>query len=152
MARSTSTKSTKAPAPGNKALDLALDVLVTLGVADDIARERPDLHRMTLPARRLQPGVTALNAKVWVQTTDGEQFFEITSVRGMYSTSEHIAHFGLGDHKKAEKVIVEWPDGKRNEYKNQKANVMLEVYYSRAKSHEFESPELLQPLFSNQTK
>jgi hypothetical protein len=98
-----------------------------------------------------QAGVTPLNTKVWVETTDGEQYFEITSVRGMYSTSEHIAHFGLGDHKKAEKVILEWPDGKRNEYKNQKANTMLDVYYSKAKSQEPETPELLEPLFVNHT-
>jgi hypothetical protein len=98
-----------------------------------------------------QPGVTALNTKVWVQTTDGEQFFEITGVRGMYSTSEHIAHFGLGTNQKAEKVIVEWPDGKKNEFKNQRANAVLEVLYSRAKSQEPEKGKILDQIFINQT-
>ncbi|MPM14565.1 hypothetical protein SDC9_60929 [bioreactor metagenome] len=40
-----------------KPVDLVLDVLVALGIAHDIAGERPHLHRVALPARRLDPGI-----------------------------------------------------------------------------------------------
>lgn len=98
-----------------------------------------------------QPGVTVLNTKVWVETINDEQYFEITGVRGMYSTSEHIAHFGLGDHQKVDKVVVEWADGKRNILKNQKANKIIEVNYSKAKAPEITEIDSHETLFENST-
>ncbi len=79
-----------------------------------------------------KPGVTNLNTKVRIEAKGKTQYFEIISVRGMYSTSEFIAHFGLGDISNVDKVIVEWPDGKTNIIKNQKANRSIKVYYSKA--------------------
>jgi len=54
------------------------------------------------------------------------QLVELTNVRGMYSTSENIAHFGLGNKQKTN-VIVEWPDGKQYLYTNVKANQTLKI-------------------------
>ncbi len=95
-----------------------------------------------------QPGVTALNSKVWIENDDKKQYFEITSVRGMYSTSEHIAHFGLGSASKVQKVTVQWPDEKVNILKNQKANQVIEVKYSDAKSLNIKEETDPKPLFT----
>lgn len=99
-----------------------------------------------------EPNVTKLNTKVWIETASGNQYFEITSVRGMYSTSEHIAHFGLGADNKVDQVIVEWPDGKRNILKNQKSNRTIDVHYSKAKmEHHDHAASTKKPLFVNAT-
>ena len=45
------------------------------------------------------PEITNLNTKVWIELDGAQQYSEITSVRGMYSTSEYVAHFGLGKKK-----------------------------------------------------
>ena len=39
--------------------------------------------------------ITYLGTKIWLETGDDIQYFEMTDIRGMYSISEHIAHFGL---------------------------------------------------------
>ncbi|MFC2125426.1 VCBS repeat-containing protein [Bacteroidota bacterium] len=74
--------------------------------------------------------------RVWVETDAGKQFFEITGVRGMYSSSEQVAHFGFGEIEKADKVIVQWQDGRKNILKNVKVDQTIEVKYSKSKSSE----------------
>ncbi|HLF35709.1 MAG TPA: VCBS repeat-containing protein, partial [Cyclobacteriaceae bacterium] len=74
--------------------------------------------------------VSNLGTKIWIETGEGRQFFEITSVRGMYSTSEHIAHFGIGNSKKVNLLRVIWPDGNENVVKNIKADQVVRIFYS----------------------
>jgi len=90
---------------------------------------------------------TILGTKIWIETDNHTQFFEITSVRGMYSTSEHIAHFGLGKIEKIDRLRVVWPDGRENIEKNIKADQELSVYYSKSKPHESGSESKEEPLF-----
>jgi len=80
-----------------------------------------------------EKGVTTYGTKVWLKSEEGEQFFEITGVRGMYSTSEMIAHFGIGKQKKMNEIRVQWADGKEQILKNVKANQQLKVKYSNAR-------------------
>ncbi|MCK5705021.1 MAG: VCBS repeat-containing protein, partial [Cyclobacteriaceae bacterium] len=116
------------------------------------AEKRPDNHFLRVIPIADQPGKTALNTKVWIEAEGEKQYFEITSIRGMYSTSEHIAHFGLGAKKKVEKVIVEWPDGKRNILKNQRSNRIIEVKYSNASFKKAEESPSKEPWLINATE
>ena len=116
------------------------------------AEKRPDNHFLRIIPIADQPGKTALNTKVWIEAEGEKQYFEITSIRGMYSTSEHIAHFGLGAKKKVEKVIVEWPDGKRNILKNQRSNRIIEVKYSNASFEKDEESPSKEPWLINATE
>ena len=59
-----------------------------------------------------EAGKTNHGVKCNIKTADGEQFFEITGVRGMYSTSETIIHFGLGENRIVDDIQLTWPDGK----------------------------------------
>ncbi|MGY8945831.1 MAG: VCBS repeat-containing protein [Flavobacteriales bacterium] len=42
------------------------------------------------------------------------QLVETTNVRGIYSTSENIAHFGLGKTKMVDSLVVIWPDNSKS--------------------------------------
>ncbi|MFK8010019.1 MAG: VCBS repeat-containing protein [Saprospiraceae bacterium] len=55
------------------------------------------------------------------------QFIELTNVRGMYSTSENIAHFGIGKSKKVDEIIITLPNGNQIEKKNIPANSFLKI-------------------------
>ncbi len=79
-------------------------------------------------------GVVELGVRIWLESEGEKQMFEITGVRGMYSTSEQIAHFGLYDKTKVDKITVEWPDGNQNILKNIKAGQTIDVKYSKSKS------------------
>ena len=96
--------------------------------------------------------ISTLGTKVWVETGHITQFFEITSVRGMYSTSEHIAHFGIGDVKKVDRLIVKWPDGRENIVKNVSADQELEIFYSKSIPGVSDDINDDQPLFEDITE
>lgn len=97
-------------------------------------------------------GVTPLNTKIRIEYQGGKQYFEITSVRGMYSTSEYFAHFGLGKFGITERIVVEWPDGKKNIFRNQKANQTIRAFYSKASNSPVERVEKPDPLFVDITE
>ncbi len=120
-------------------------------IYENNAEKRPDNHFLRIIPIVDEKGKTVLNTKVWIETDGEKQYDEITSVRGMYSTSEHIAHFGLGEKDKVDKVVVEWPDGKRNILKNQKTNRIIEVKYSDAQFEKIVESPLKNPQFVNAT-
>ncbi len=76
------------------------------------------------------PHVTEMGTKVWIETRNGTQFYELTGVRGMYSTSEYLAHFGLGQLEVVDQLRIQWSDGQETLRTNVKANQLLEVKYS----------------------
>ena len=49
--------------------------------------------------------------RVRIKVGDQAQWVELTGVRGMYSTSELAAHFGLGPATAVDSLTVHWPDG-----------------------------------------
>lgn len=54
---------------------------------------------------------TTLGTVVMIETGGNRQYSTTTSVRGMYSTSEQIVHFGLGKNTRVEQIEITWPDG-----------------------------------------
>ena len=49
--------------------------------------------------------------KVTLFQKQQKQMVVLTNIRGMYSTSEHIAHFGLGSASVIDSIAVQWPEG-----------------------------------------
>lgn len=70
---------------------------------------------------------TVFGAQVMMENQGIRQFVTTTSVRGMYSTSEQIVHFGLGRQKSVEKLEVTWPDGTVTVIENIEADQLLVV-------------------------
>lgn len=87
-----------------------------------------------------------IGTKIWLETNAGKQFFEITGVRGMYSTSENIAHFGIGTETKIKKIRIRWPDNKEQILENINADQVLKLKHSEATSIAF-TPEITAPIF-----
>lgn len=96
--------------------------------------------------------ISLLGTKIWLDSGEGIQYYEFTSVRGMYSASEQVAHFGLGKADRADLVIVKWPDGKVNLEKNIRANREIEVLYSKAKDEDIHPVEFPPPVFEDITE
>ena len=84
---------------------------------------------------RVQPvaeGQTVLGTKVRIRTGDTWQHAEILGRRGMYSSSEEVAHFGLGAVRKVDEVEVIWPGGQTQRLRNVNADQVLTVKLSEA--------------------
>jgi hypothetical protein len=73
-----------------------------------------------------------LNAKVYA--FKGEQLFyqELTLTRGFQSSVEPLVHFGLGEIKTLDRVVIQWQNGKQQTLTNVKTNQRLEVYWEDA--------------------
>ncbi|MCL6295800.1 VCBS repeat-containing protein [Jejuia spongiicola] len=105
--------------------------------------------RVKLKSKKNQP---IFGTKVTIKYGDSEsQLIEITSVRGMYSTSEHIAHFGINKISVINEVIIEWANGTRTILKNVPSNKVVETYLEEGVDSKGELIDNTNILFSDIT-
>lgn len=75
----------------------------------------------------------AVGASVLIEYGNGEkQFQEMSPNRGIFSSSEHLIHFGLGQVAQIEKLSVRWPDGKFQIMTNVPTNQRLQLDWKNA--------------------
>ncbi|WP_103070626.1 VCBS repeat-containing protein [Aquimarina sediminis] len=72
-------------------------------------------------------GRPVFGTRVQLYCKDGVQTQETTNVRGIYSTSEPLVHFGLGNLKKVDSLIITWPNGTQLVKKDIAANKLLQL-------------------------
>ena len=108
-------------------------------------------HYLRVKAVADRDHVTHLGTKIRLEYEHGIQYYEFTTVRGMYSTSEQIAHFGLGDIDKVKRLVIKWPDGNVNIEKNVKADQEIEILYSKSKPEDIEPNLPSGTIFENVT-
>lgn len=71
-----------------------------------------------------------------------QQFVEQNPIRGFYSTSENILHFGLADVNAIDSLLIKWHDGKTQLLKNIAANQLLTINYENAIFQKVEKPSI----------
>jgi hypothetical protein len=57
----------------------------------------------------------------------------VIAVNGYLTSSDPRPHFGLGQANKAESIEIVWPDGKKQELADVKANQILKVKQDQAR-------------------
>ena len=75
-----------------------------------------------------KPG-SFFGAKAKIEVDGKIQYQELAGSRGMYSSSEHIFHFGVGISNSPISVTVTWPDGNISNYSNVESNTVLQIDY-----------------------
>ena len=70
---------------------------------------------------------TLMGTRVRIKAGNQAQWVELTGVRGMYSTSELGAHFGLGPATTVDSLTIRWPDGSVTQRSNLAADQRLFV-------------------------
>ncbi len=70
--------------------------------------------------------------KVKIEYGNKFQFFETTNVRGIYSTSEDIVHFGLHDINKIDRVSIKWPNGNETVLRDANVNEKITLFMEDA--------------------
>jgi len=76
-----------------------------------------------------------------------KQYQEISPNRGIFSSSEHLIHFGMGQVEKVEKLSVRWPDGKTQILTNVPTNQRLQLDWKNASGY----VASLMPVVTDQT-
>ena len=90
-------------------------------------------------------------AKVEITHDDKKQLYEIASTRGFYSSSEALAHFGLGDASQVDKLKVYWPGGKVSTLENIEVNQLVTVDIKDATT-KVENKQAAEVMFTNSTE
>lgn len=79
------------------------------------------------------PNYFAVGASALIEYAGGQkQFAEMYPTRGIFSSVEHLFHFGLGNNSTVEKITVRWPNGKTQTLTNVAANQRLTLKQSDA--------------------
>lgn len=94
--------------------------------------------------------INVQGSRVEIYGSFGMQMAEITSVRGIYSTSESTVHFGLGKVNAVDSALIRWVDGTVQKLSTPEINTLHKVSKSETKALKPGSsdPDLL---FSNVT-
>lgn len=79
-----------------------------------------------------EKNLAGLGAKITIYYQGQLQHFENKTVRGYLSSSEPIAHFGLGKVATIDSMKIRWNGGKVSNLQNIKTNQLLEVRYDQA--------------------
>jgi len=75
----------------------------------------------------------AVGASVLIEYGNGQiQFQEISPNRGIFSSSEHLIHFGVGQQSSLARLSVRWPDGKFQIMENVPTNQRLALDWNNA--------------------
>ncbi|HDZ06773.1 hypothetical protein LCGC14_0243040 [marine sediment metagenome] len=90
-------------------------------------------------------------ARVQVYTSQGIQTLETTNVRGIYSTSESILHFGLNNLSKIDSLTILWPNGNRTIEKDIQTNQILKFSSSDSEKLNAKPEESSKYLFADKT-
>ncbi len=91
-----------------------------------------------------------IGAKVSIFYGDQQQYVQIKTSRGYLSSSEPIAHFGLGNIQKIDRLLVEWPDYTTVEEFNIPVNRLMEIVYQSGQKLATEVPQY-NPVFAEST-
>ena len=91
------------------------------------AEKKTDYNFLRVHLTDRQNNASLLGSRVEVIQGDTKQLYEFTSARGMYSTSEQIAHFGLPTAATIDSLKITWPNQQTRIYTNVAPNSFLEV-------------------------
>lgn len=69
----------------------------------------------------------AIGARVYAFIGDWVGYQELHPMRGFQSTVDDRLHFGLGDHRMVDSLVVLWPDGSREAYLNLAADSLYRI-------------------------
>jgi hypothetical protein len=100
--------------------------------------------RIQLKSKNNKP---TFGSKVVIKTNINQQTFETTNVRGIYSTSENVVHFGVGSLEEINEVIIHWPNKTMSVLKNVKSNQTLVVYLESGQNIKLEENNKLSQIF-----
>jgi len=89
-------------------------------------------HYLRIKLKGTDKNKMGIGAKVTVKIGDEIQYKEFQIERGFQSSVEPIMHFGLGQSKTVDEVVVVWPGGSRSTQTNVNVDQLLTIDFSTA--------------------
>jgi len=99
-------------------------------ISDNNTTQKSNYIRIELKGTDTNPH--GLGAKIILYTNGGLQYHEHSFYRGFMSSVDMNIHFGLGDAKMVDSLIVFWPEGSIEKLKNIEVNSDLTIDYKNS--------------------
>ncbi len=77
----------------------------------------------------------AVGASVLIEYEGKKQYVELNPNRGIFSSVEHLIHFGIGQITQIDRLTVRWPDGRTQAMTNVQANQRLQLKWTDASGY-----------------
>jgi len=77
----------------------------------------------------------AVGASVLIEYQGLKQYQELNPNHGIFSSVEHLIHFGLGQTQQIDRLTIRWPDGKTQTLTNVAANQRLQLKWTDASGY-----------------
>jgi len=89
-------------------------------------------NNIAIELKGSQQNKDGIGTQIYVYSTGTKQFKEHYAARGFQSSTTHKIHFGLGDNKKIDSIVVVWPDGLKQVLENLEINKTITIDYKNA--------------------
>ncbi len=109
---------------GDGDLDL---ITVNLTEPADLHRNDSGGNRILVRLQGTSSNLQGIGAHVSIESGGLSQTGFVMGMRGYLAWNEPIAHFGLGSQDAVDRLVVEWPGGKRQEFRDLAANARYTV-------------------------
>jgi hypothetical protein len=107
-------------------LDLIVNNINEVASIYENHAEKSDNNWLRIQLTDSKTHQTLLGSKIEIEANGKRQFIEFANVRGMYSTSENVAHFGVGDANFV-RILVTFPNGKEASFASVQTNQVFEI-------------------------
>lgn len=101
-------------------------------IYENHSRESEDANFLVIELQGSTLNPYAVGASVLIEYQGVKQIQEMNPTRGIFSSVQHLLHFGLADVTAVDKVSVRWPDGKVQSFENVPANQKLVLKHTDA--------------------
>jgi len=102
-------------------------------IYENTSAGQPNANFLQIKLQGNAPNPFAVGASAVIYYNNGQvQYLENFPTRGIFSSVEHLLHFGIGNASQVDKLIVRWPDGKTQTLTNVPANQRLTLKQSDA--------------------
>ncbi|MFN4257514.1 MAG: FG-GAP-like repeat-containing protein, partial [Saprospiraceae bacterium] len=119
---------------GDGDLDLVVNNLEQPAfIYKNLTREQGDGNYLQVKLQGSPKNPFAVGASVLIEYGNGQrQYQDLNPNHGIFSSVEHLIHFGLGKETQVNRLSVRWPDGKFQVLENVPANQRLQLKWTDA--------------------
>ena len=101
----------------------------------NLTRDQAAGHYLQIKLQGSAQNPFAVGASALIEYAGQKQYLELNPTRGIFSSVEHLLHFGLGAVSQVDKLTVRWPDGKIYTLTNVPVNQRLVLKYADASGY-----------------
>ncbi len=124
-------------------LDLVINNMnMVAGLYRNMANENKLNNYLNITLKGYSNNINAINSKIYLKHGEQTQAYEYSPYRGYMSSSQKVAHFGLGNADKVDELLIVWPDGKTSILENVEVNRSIVVPYSEADNKSARIPKI----------